>query len=783
MLLPIKWLKEYVTVKQTPAQVAEVLTLAGFEVERIIPPNHALDAVVVGEIKTIIDHAEADRLCVCTVAIGKRGTETIVCGAKNIKPGDKVPVALPGTTLPNGMTIEKRMIRGIESHGMLCAADELGLGDDHGGIFILDASAPLGQKLPVTLGLHDAVLDINVPPQRADAQSLIGMAREYAALTNQTVKLPKVTIAEAKGRQQKFTVKVRDTVGCPKYTARVLRNITVGPSPVWLQNRLRAAGHTPINNIVDVTNFVMLEMGQPMHAFDAEHIEGHTIIVKTAGRAQSFVTLDGVERKLPSTALMINDAKKTLAIAGIMGGQQTAISNKTKTIVLESAIFKPLSVRITRQHLSLATDASMRFERCIWWGLPEAALDRATQLIQECAGGVVASPRIIVARQPVEKSKTVAVNPETIRQLIGTAIADAVMQKSLERLGFVVAVKRPDQWQVSAPAWRSDIHLMADVVEEIGRSYGWNRLAAKPLAHASQPVAHAPEFLARRRVVNILRACDLIETYNYSTYGADVIEQFDWETKDHYQVMNPMNAEQAYLRMSLVPGLYLNLLQTYQERPQLQLTEIGRVFYKTNRPMPEERVMIAALLYDRTAKRGTPGPIHELQGIIQTLVKELGISLNELQFAVNSDRARVVDVMLGGSIIGWYGWLIQHEQKLGVPPVWFEIDLAKLMSHVPAVRRYQPIVNYPSVIRDMTFATPIAVSFFKMRDAIQNMSPLIQSVEARAVYPLDEATRRATIRIKYQSAERTLHTDDVDSLQTKIVSMMEHHFQAILAEK
>lgn len=781
MLIPITWLKQFVPITHTPERVAETLTLGGFEVETIKKLGVGLESLLVGEIKTIVDHAEADRLCVCTVDIGKRQRQTIVCGAKNIKPGDKVPVALPGTTLPNGMTIERRKIRGIESAGMLCAEDEMGLGDDHSGILILDRKAKVGQKVTVALGLNDVVLDVTVSPQRADAQSLVGLAREYAALTNQSFKEQKLIVSEDAqypvGRYVK--VRVADPALCPKYTCRVIRGVKIGPSPAWLQARLRAAGHTPINSIVDITNYVLLEYGQPLHAFDAKRVQGGTLVVKKVGRKQAFTTLDGVERQLAADMLMICDAKVPIAIAGVMGGAATAITEKTTDIILESAIFKPTSIRKTRQSLNLATDASQRFERGIWWELPELAIDRAAQLIREVAGGTLCAGRIVIAPKNLHQPRQFIVSVNQLNELIGVKLSMATVIRSLQRLSFGTEKLDADRVRLTVPAWRMDVRIPADVAEEVGRLYGWNKLKVRGITAALAPAELSWTYRWRRRLRQTLAACGMSEVYNYSLYGENLFTLFGWKATDHFRIMNPMNKEQEYLRVSLVPGLYVNVLNSYQQYERLALFELGRVFYRTTKSVPDEHHMAAGIIYER-AKKADQRPIRELQGVIRAMARALGVADDHVSFAVNSEDAQVVDIVVGDAVVGWYGWLIQHEEKLGRPPVWFEIDIEKLAHHATSVIRYQPVSNYPAVVRDMTFVMPVSDSFFEVRAVMQRMSPLIVSVEALDLFPAGADTRHATFRLTYQALDRTLHTADVNEIEKKIITMMANRFKAPL---
>jgi len=495
MHLSLNWLKEYVKFKQAPEKVAEIFTLGGFEVEKVVKWGQGLEQIVIGQIKTIISHAEANKLSVCKVDVGRKQPLTIVCGAKNVKPEHKVPVALIGTTLPNGMKIERRRIRGIDSEGMLCAEDELKLGEDHSGILILDKSLKIGQKLGKATGLEDIVLDLSLTPNRPDTYSVIGLARELAALSDQKFIQKKVTVPESKKLNVKklLSVRVQDNNLCPKYTVRVVKNVKVKSSPQWLQARLIVAGIKPINNIVDITNYVMLEYGQPLHAFDYTKVQGKNIIVRKAGSDKSFITLDGIERQLTPDMLMIADSKQPIAIAGVMGGDNSEISKQTKDIVIESAVFKPISVRKTRQRLGLVTEASTRFEKGIAWELPELALDRAAQMMAEIAGGEVAKGMIVASQQKAEKSKSLKVRLSYINRIIGRKFTLVEVKKVLERLYFTVKEAGKDELRVTVPSFRQDVSIPADITEEVGRMYGWNNYTSAPIYAELKPIKLSPE--------------------------------------------------------------------------------------------------------------------------------------------------------------------------------------------------------------------------------------------------------------------------------------------------
>ncbi|MCH7492876.1 phenylalanine--tRNA ligase subunit beta [Patescibacteria group bacterium] len=783
MRLSLSWLKEFVKYKEKPEQVAEILTLGGFEVEKIIRPGQELGGVIVGRIKTITNHAEAERLSVCTVSVGHGQPLKIVCGATNIKVGQKVPVARVGVTLPHGLKIEGRRIRGVDSEGMICSESELGLSDDHTRILILDKAAKIGQKLSTVLGLNDTVLDVTISPNRADVSSVIGLAREFAALAGHVFIEKKVVVPESKKFKinQLLSVRVRDYNLCPQYTARVVKNIKLGPSPDWMQSRLRASGLKPINNIVDVTNYVMMEMGQPLHAFDLDKVKGKKIVVSQAGSTKLFTTLDGVERKLSSDMLMIYDAKDPVAIAGVMGGQNTEISKNTTDVVLESAIFKPLSIRKTRQRLGLATEASNRFERGIWWNLPAQAVDRAAQLLARVASGEVASGMIVVAQEKNSKPKMIDVDLNKINALIGIKFTAQQVISYLNKLSFKsVLGSEKSNWQVEVPDWRQDISISADIVEEVGRMYGWNNLPPTPI-YASHKTSSLPRILlGQQKIKNLLMSCGMTESINYSFYGQDLLEQFGWQIADHYRIDNPMNKEQEYLRISLVPQLYVNILKNYQSYESIELFETGNVFYKKKSGLPDERTMVAGVIYNRRKLTGDDRPMRRLQSNLAAMARHLNIEPDKLHYAVSRSDSHVVDVMIGQTLVGWYGWLIQNEAKLGSSPVWFELDIAKLMAEAEAKRRYKQLPAFPAVTRDMTFRVSTDVDYYNIVKAIKGVDVLINDVWGTGLFEESEKKRGATFRIVYQAPSRTLRNEEVNVIEKNIIELLDTKFNAVI---
>ncbi|MFA5052064.1 MAG: phenylalanine--tRNA ligase subunit beta [Patescibacteria group bacterium] len=778
MKLSLDWLNDFVKLKKTPEQLAQVLEPAGFEVERINTFGRGFEHVIVGQIKTIVNHADADKLSVCKVDIGQAEYLNIVCGAKNIRPDQKVPVAMIGATLPGGMVIERRKIRGIESEGMLCAPDELGLGTDHSGIMILDKGLPVGKLFGLATGLEDTVLDVNVTPNRADCYSVIGLAREVSAVTGQPFALPKVNVKESK----KFAVKkllsvtVKDKELCPKYTARVVRNVKVRPSPQWLQSRLIVSGLSPINNIVDITNYIMLEYGQPLHAFDLNVIQGRKIIVRRAGRDQQFETLDGEKRPVPADALMICDAKDPIAVAGVMGGKNSEITRQTKDIVIESAIFKSVSIRRTRQKLGIVTEASLRFEKGIWTDLPEQACDRAAQLLVDIAGGEVATGMVVVSAGKPLKEKKVKFSLTKLNSLIGHTFTSAQVKLYAERLGFKLAKITDDDFSVIVPAWRQDISIPADIAEEVGRLYGWSKIMPSPVYAALTPRQLPREKKLVRMAKDSLVASGFTETLNYSFYGRTLAERFGLNLKDHYRVLNPLNPEQEYMRICLLPRLHDVILKNYQGRKIMKVFEVGRVFVKRPKGLPEERTLASAMVYQKE------GAGKVLRGVLDGLARDLNLA-NPIHVVPVDGAWRTADLKCGQQHVGEYGEIRVSAEKLGAAPVYITLDLNVLVGLFSEKRDFTPVPQFPAVERDLTFVADPDTDYYQVAETVKKADALISAVKGTKYFTSTEGERHMTLHIVYQAPDHTLESGEVEAIQLRIVAELKNKFGMVIRKQ
>ncbi|MFA5134455.1 MAG: phenylalanine--tRNA ligase subunit beta [Patescibacteria group bacterium] len=775
MYLSLNWLKEFVKFQQTPEKVAEIFTLGGFEVEQAVHHGAHLDGIVVGQIKTIVNHAEADKLSVCRVDVGRKEPLTIVCGARNIKPAQHVPVALVGAVLPGGMKIERRRIRGIDSEGMLCAEDELGLGDDHSGIMILDKSIRVGAKFTQAIKLDDTVLDISVAPNRPDGFSVLGLAREFAALSGQKLMRKKVNVPEsAKFNIKKLlAVSVKDYELCPRYVARVVKNVKVGPSPLWLQSRLRVCGVKPINNIVDSTNYVMLEYGQPLHAFDLANVSGKKVTVRKAGTDTLFQTLDGERRTLPSDALVIADAQKPIAVAGVMGGENSEITKQTKDVVIESAIFKPLSIRKTRQKLGIVTEASARFEKGIWWDLPEEAADRAAQLMHDLAGGEIASGTIVASKEKGRKPTVILLEADYVSKHIGKTFTEADIAKKLSQLQFQVVKKKKGVLAVTVPSWRQDVSIPADLIEEVGRMSGWNKLTPSPVYGALQPVLVPPEKHWERVIKDALVSASMQEMLNYSFYGERLISQFGLKEKDHYRVTNPLNPDQQYLRTTLLPQLYENVVKNSRERDSVRVFEVGNVFIRSGSPMPKEVMRIAGIVYARKSQGGGSALMAAIKAVLGMLFARMHIQEGAVRFEALNGNAGSGNIIISGKTVGCYGLLSVGVKKLDQAPAWFGLTLSKLVQHAKHAPQYEEISAYPAIERDSTFWTPDCTRYDDIVQTVRSVDPLIAGVRGLGLFTAGDGRVSATIRVTYRSAERTLTAEEAGSIEQKVIGTLQ----------
>ncbi|MBC2604650.1 phenylalanine--tRNA ligase subunit beta [Pelagicoccus albus] len=649
MKVSLKWLKRYVDLDETPEELAASLTLLGFEVDDMETTGvPQLENVVVGEVLQRDQHPDADKLGVCRVDCGpEAGEKSIVCGASNYKVGDRVVVALPGAELPGGFKIKPSKLRGVPSDGMMCGASEIGAGNDNSGLLILEDRPETGTPINKVLTDSDTVFNLEVTPNRPDCLSHIGIARELAAWYRRDIKYPEVNDIPAEsdrvsGADVFQGVEVSAEEDCPLYLASVIKGVKIGPSPKWLQEALSSIGLRPINNVVDVTNFVLHECGNPMHAFDARDIAGGKIIVRNAGEGEAMTTLDGEERKLSSRMLVISDEEKALAVAGVMGGQNSEVKNDTTDLVLEVAYFRPSTIRWVSKKLALSTDSSYRFERGVDPLSLRYASERAISLILETAGGKLCTNGVKVGTEPVSETE-IKITPEWVRKKSGFDISNEEIREAWELLDMKVSVDSEGEWTVSVPSYRGDLFRPVDLLEEVLRIYGTDKIPGGAVRATATTASDSPITQFNRKCSSYLIGQNFAETVTYTLRSAE--EQRRWAghvSAEELALLNPISEDQTQLRHSLLPGM-LEVLHLNQSRKTgaNRFFETGRVFRELNGKIVE---MVAVAFLEcnagteRTWKEKSYDDFYAAKERVKTLASYAGIDLGKFKIREVSEN-------------------------------------------------------------------------------------------------------------------------------------------------
>ncbi len=725
MKVILSWLKEYVDFEASPKELAERLTFAGQEVESVETIGISFEHIVVGEIVKVEKHPNADKLKLCEVSDGTK-IWRIVCGAPEVRVGQKAPLALCGAVLANGITVEKRKVRGELSEGMLCAEDELGISDDHSALMSLPAEAKTGMPLAQIIGGPEVVFTIEVTPNRPDCLSIIGIAREIAALYGSKLKIPTIPLKEEyDGDVESLTsVEVLDTESCPRYTARIIKDIKVAESPYWMQKRLKLCGIRPINNIVDITNYVMLECGQPLHAFDQALLKEGRIVVRRARNGEKIVTLDGITRELSEDALVIADALNPVALAGIMGGEHSGILPNTSTVLLESATFKPSKIRMTSKQIALSSESSYRFERGVDINLAEWASRRAANFMIELACGKVARGVIDIYLKQYQP-RHISCRFQYIHNLLGVSLKAETIFSILTNLECKISESNESSFTVIPPSFRNDIEIEADIVEEVARIYGLENIPS--LLPSAKIVEFAADDCAKRKseLRSLLSALGLNEILNYSFTSERVLNTFDnKETAlKRIKLPNPISTEHSLLRNALLPQMVETLGRNKSKQIEdVGLFEIGRVFLKNDDGSyyEEERLAIGVMGYfgryvlEKRKKIEKIEQFLVLKGIIEAL--SIKLKLRDLRIKPDNGEASKVfpaggiddstrlAIYSGEEIIGLCGMLcdiLMKEWRIYEPVALAEIRIQPLLKNLKTVPIYQPLPSFPFVKRDV----------------------------------------------------------------------------------
>lgn len=809
MKISLNWLKDFVSIpaKVTPEEIGARLTLSTVELEGQEVRGEILDKIVVGEVLECGKHPNADRLSVTKVNIGGGKILDIVCGAPNVAVGQKVAVALPGVVLPNGLKLERREVRGVMSEGMICAEDELGLGTMHAGIMVLPKTAKIGKKLSEVLPIRDVIYEVDNKSlsNRPDLWGHYGMAREVAALFDQKLKKYETKKIKVPAKPfLKIDIKVQDKKLCPRYLGVVVENIKIAPSPEWLRFRLESVGVRAINNIVDITNYVMLELGQPLHAFDFEKLDGvkiKTIVVRAAKQGENIATLDGAQRKLDSTMLVIADAKKPIAIAGVMGGQNSEINDKTTKIVFEAANFDFVSIRKTSMRLGLRSEASMRFEKGLDPNLAEFGIMKALELIAELAPGAKVASKIVDVKNFKLDQGPIKLSLDYLNQKIGQAMPAPKVVNILKSLGFIVK-KAGKILSVKIPGWRAtkDISIPEDLVEEVARIYGYDNIAPQMPKVAMDPPEVNRDRVVERKIKNILTSgLEMTEVHNYSFVDEKNLRKAAFDVSKHIRLINPIAKNLSHLRQSLIPNLILNIAQNQHFFEKIRIFELGIIFYpelgqfkkdaKGKDFLPQQDKSLVGMIQET----GDKEPFYQTKDACAALLNELNINYEFVilkeQSPVWAHPARLLHIKTGEKILGLVTELhpkIQKDfgikEKIGIFGISFD-DLVKLYSDK---RTYSPIPKYPSIELDLAVIVPKKTVWGEMlKTILAAETRLIREIRLFDVYEgkgVEEGKKSLAFRIVYRSDEKTLRLEETKKIEEKILEDLAQKFGARLRD-
>lgn len=791
MKFTLSWLKEYIDVDMEPQVLADHLTMLGLEVDSVDRLNEHLAAIELARIDDVRPHPDADKLSVCTATVRGESLQ-VVCGAPNARVGMVTAIALPGTILPSGMKIKKSKVRGVESVGMFCSETELGIGDDRSGIIDLPADTDIHTTFLKALDLEDTLIEVDLTPNRPDCASVVGIAREIAGITGKKLHLPVKDLPKLTNGNVPFTVIVEDD-DCPRYAARLLKNVTIAPSPWWLRKRLVAVGLRPVNNVVDITNLVMLGMGQPLHAFDFARLKESTIVVRKARKGETIETLDGGERKLDEDMLLICDSEKAVAVAGVMGGANSEVTDRTTDILLESAYFNPVSIRRTARRLNMSTDASYRFERGIDpEGIPHA-MERAVELLVEIAGAELVDDGYDLCGN-LPQPACIDLRISRANSLLGLDLSGEQISAYLQGIELAVTKKDDDTLTVCPPTFRVDLEREVDLIEEIARLEGYNDI---PTSHPTVPLTFSEQQHGRSfydQVAAIMCGQGYYETITYSFIAEKLIETFT-PGQNCVKLINPLSEDQAVMRTSLMPGLLDSARRNLnRQNIDFRLFETGKIFLADadETLQPVERIHLAAVTNGRRYPGaeelyfGTEqGDFFDIKGTVDQLLIQLRLDAAVSIAAIDQtsplcsafDPAESVALAVNGAVIGVYGMLeknilaandIKHA-LLGIT-----IDLDALLALESRPIQFSSLPKFPAVRRDVAMLVTSDTPAGDIVETVRNYKEaLIENVAIFDVYQgksIEAGYKSVAFSIIYRSPTKTLKDKQVDKVHTKIVN-------------
>lgn len=809
MQVSIKWLKDYIDFTETPEQLADKLTMAGIPVENVVDPGEGLEKVVTGRIEKLEPHQNSDHLQICTMNVGLAENIIIVTGAQNVAEGQVVPVAMVGAHLPNGMKISKGKLRGVASNGMLCSAQELKLDleklpeEQKTGIFILPSDTPVGIPAKDVLGLNDVVLEFELTANRADCFSVFGLVCEIAAITGNKPHFPEIKVNEDDNTKLNdiFSVEIADPDLCSRFSTRMLKNVKIGPSPEWMQQRLEGAGIRSINNVVDVTNFVMIELGHPMHAYDYDKITGKKLIARRAVEGEELHTLDDTSRKAKGEMLVIADSEKAAGLAGIMGGFETEITDTTTTVVLESADFYGPCIRRTARACGLSSEASGRFERGVDSETTIKALDRAAQLLQEMGACTICEGIVDVYPNP-KQANYVTFTPEQINNHLGTNIAKDVMLNIITSVGFDVTKDENDEITVKVPSWRNDVTCMADISEEIARLHGFDKIKSTLPNGVSMQGTQSAKQTFIDKVKASLSSQGLYETISFALTNEETFNKLnipqDSPLRKAVPIMNPLSDEYPLVRTTLLSSIFDNLARNLaRKNDDVALFEVGSVFFPKALPvteLPDEVVKIAGAI---TGRRNAQGwnqtndmvDFYDAKGIIEELLANLRVTRYTVEagthYAMHPGKTALFKK--GRDVIATVGEVhpaVLSAYGITKPVYIFELDATTVMKYMAKDLKYKALPKYPATSRDLAMLVDVDVNAADIEKAMtkaagQNLTQ-ITLFDVYTGKQVEEGKKSLAFSLTFQSNDKTLTDAEIDPAIEKIVAKLQKDFNANL---
>ncbi|MFH7819851.1 phenylalanine--tRNA ligase subunit beta [Neobacillus thermocopriae] len=802
MFVSYKWLQEYVDLTGvSAAELAEKITKSGIEVEGVEILNEGIKGVVVGHVLEREQHPNADKLSKCLVDIGEGEPVQIICGAPNVAQGQKVAVAKVGAVLPGNFKIKKAKLRGEESHGMICSLQELGIEgkivpkEYSEGIFVFPNSAEVGADALELLNRDDEVLELGLTPNRADCLSMLGVAYEVAAILGRKVKLPETSLEPSSEKASDYVkVMVEAVEDNPLYVAKIIKNVKIGPSPLWMQTRLMSAGIRPHNNVVDITNYILLEYGQPLHAFDYDRLGSNEILVRRAKEGEKLVTLDDVERTLTSDHLVITNGKEPVALAGVMGGANSEVTDDTTMVLLEAAYFNGATVRKASKDHGLRSEASARFEKGVDPNRVRAAGDRAAYLMAKYAGGEVLEGGVEFDALTVEPS-VVSVTLEKINRVLGTNLEMKDVKEIFDRLQFAVKIEG-DMITVTVPTRRWDIKIEEDIIEEVARLYGYDNIP-KTLPIGSATPGKLSDYQKRRRIVRqYLEGAGLYQAVTYSLTSEEKASQFAIEKRDTIRLAMPMSEERSVLRLSILPQL-LEVLKynSARQNDSMAVYETGNVFLANGHDvLPEEKEHLAAAitgLWHNHSWQGEKKPVDffVLKGVLEGLFSKLGLTDRVTYVKAQIDGlhpGRTAEIQLDGEKIGFIGQLHPSVQKdLDLKDTYvFELTLKTVLEAETESLQYEAIPRYPSITRDIALVVNKETESRTLWEIITKAgTPLLKEAYVFDLYEgdkMEEGKKSIAFSLKYVDPERTLTDEEVTKVHERVLEALKEQAGAVL---